>query len=125
MTPLRPRATERPDAAPAPRLVTKKDVSNVDLAWTTGEDPHPAAQADALGATVIAYLITGPLLFGGIGWLLDAWLGTGAFLPLGVVGGMVLSLYTIWLRYGTTQAPTIERGDATQTGAEPQNEENQ
>ncbi|KAB7746602.1 hypothetical protein GA707_01125 [Nostocoides sp. F2B08] len=55
-----------------------------------------------MGSTIIAYLVTGPALFGGLGWLLDRWLGTGFFTPVGVVGGMALSLYTIWLRYGRT-----------------------
>ena len=87
--------------------------------------PHPAAGADALGATVLAYLITGPLLFGGLGWLADRWLGTTFLVALGAVVGMALSLYTIWLRYGTSQAPTPARGESALPGAEPQNEENQ
>jgi hypothetical protein len=48
-----------------------------------------------------AYLLTGPLTFGGIGWLIDRWAGTGWLLPVGIVGGMALSLYLIWFRYGT------------------------
>ena len=48
-----------------------------------------------------AYLITGPFTFGGIGWLIDRWAGTGLLVPLGIVGGMALSLYLIWFRYGT------------------------
>ena len=40
--------------------------------------------------------------FGGIGWLLDRFLGTGFLVPLGVVGGMALSIYLIWFRYGRT-----------------------
>lgn len=51
---------------------------------------------------VIAYLLAGPAGFGVLGWLLDRWLGTVWFLPLGVVLGMVLSMYVIWLRYGKT-----------------------
>lgn len=74
---------------------------------TSGSDdderaPNPSFQADAMGATMIAYLVTGPALFGGIGWLIDEMLGLGVFTPIGVVTGMALSLYTIWLRYGRT-----------------------
>ena len=65
-------------------------------------DPNPATQADAMGATVIAYLITGPIVFGGLGWLLATWTDLTFFIPLGMLGGMALSLYTIWLRYGRT-----------------------
>jgi ATP synthase protein I len=67
-----------------------------------GTEPHVpgvARQTD-LGNAVIAYLLGGPLTFGGIGWLLDLALGTSFLLPVGVVVGMVLSLYVIWLRYG-------------------------
>ncbi|PRY62909.1 hypothetical protein BCF74_103116 [Knoellia remsis] len=66
------------------------------------EKPSATARADALGATVIAYLITGPALFGAIGWGLDRLLGTGFLVVVGILVGMGLSLYTIWLRYGTS-----------------------
>jgi F0F1-type ATP synthase assembly protein I len=57
--------------------------------------------ADQTSASVIAYLVTGPALFGGLGWLLDRWLGTGFIVLLGMLAGMAMSLYVIWLRYGT------------------------
>ena len=60
------------------------------------------ARADALGATVIAYLLTGPAVFGAIGWGLDTLLGTGFLVVVGILAGMALSLYVIWLRYGTS-----------------------
>lgn len=74
---------------------------------TSGSDDdervaNPSFQADAMGYTMIAYLLTGPALFGGLGWLLDSWLGLSVFTPIGIVVGMALSLYTIWLRYGRT-----------------------
>jgi F0F1-type ATP synthase assembly protein I len=62
--------------------------------------PPMAREADAAWRAV-AYLITGPFTFGGIGWLIDRWAGTGVLVPLGIVGGMALSLYLIWFRYGT------------------------
>jgi hypothetical protein len=51
----------------------------------------------------VSYLISGPVLFGGVGWALDHWLGTHFFVPAGIVGGMALSLYLVWFRYGTQQ----------------------
>ena len=57
--------------------------------------------ADQTSASIIAYLITGPAVFGGLGVLLDRWLGTSFIVVLGLLGGMALSLYVIWLRYGT------------------------
>ncbi len=49
----------------------------------------------------VSYLISGPVLFGGIGWALDRWLGTSWLVAVGILGGMALSLYLIWFRYGT------------------------
>jgi ATP synthase protein I len=66
---------------------------------TEAHVPGVARQTD-LGNAVIAYLIAGPMTFGGLGWLLDRVLDTRFLLPVGVVLGMVLSLYVIWLRYG-------------------------
>jgi len=64
--------------------------------------PSPSSQADAMGATIIASLITGPAVFGALGWLLAQWLELRLLIPLGVLIGMALSLYTVWLRYGRT-----------------------
>ena len=50
---------------------------------------------------VVGYLVAGPLVYGGIGWALDHWLGTAFLLPVGIVGGVALSLYLIWFRYGS------------------------
>lgn len=60
-----------------------------------------ARQTDAANA-VLGYLLAGPLGFGALGFLGDHLLGTWFLLPVGVVAGMVLSMYVIWLRYGKT-----------------------
>lgn len=60
----------------------------------------PGREADRAWRS-FAYLLSGPLVYGGLGWLADRWLGTGFLLPVGLVGGMALSLYLIWFRYGT------------------------
>ena len=114
-----------------PRFVTKALPSAEDSAAQAARyrhdpsAPHPAAASDAMAATVLAHLITGPILYGAIGWLLDRWLGTSFLVIVGVVGGMALSLYVIWLRYGTSQAPHTDRAQASTLGAQPHNEENQ
>jgi hypothetical protein len=61
---------------------------------------RPGAEANRAWRS-FSYLLAGPLVYGGIGWLLDRWLGTAFLLPVGIVGGMALSLYLIWFRYGT------------------------
>jgi F0F1-type ATP synthase assembly protein I len=68
------------------------------------DDAHgPAAPVgEAAAWTVLAYLISGPLLYGGLGWLADRWLGTEpVFVLVGVMGGMALALYVVWVRYGS------------------------
>lgn len=112
----------RPDA---PRLVTKKptDPSATSRYAVDPTRPNPIVAADAMGSTVLAHLITGPVLFGGLGWLLDRWLGTTGFVALGLLLGMGLSLYIIWLRYGTSQAPTTDHPDGSTRAAAPHNEE--
>lgn len=56
--------------------------------------------AQSLATSVTAYLISGPVVFGGVGRGLDNWLGTRLFTLIGLLTGMALSLYVIWLRYG-------------------------
>jgi len=63
---------------------------------------HPRLE-EAHMWNVVSYLISGPVLFGGIGWALDRWLGTAFFVPFGILAGMAVSLYLVWVRYGTQQ----------------------
>lgn len=64
------------------------------------DDGRSAGEADQAWRS-FAYLLSGPLVYGGLGWLADRWLGTSFLLPGGLVAGMALSLYLIWFRYGT------------------------
>jgi ATP synthase protein I len=52
------------------------------------------------GWTVLSYLISGLLLWGGVGWLLDRWLGTSFLLPTGLLVGITAALYLVYIRYG-------------------------
>ncbi|WP_214413546.1 AtpZ/AtpI family protein [Sphaerisporangium fuscum] len=45
-------------------------------------------------------LLAGMLVWGGIGWLLDRWLGVGAFFPIGIILGVVLAVYLVYVKYG-------------------------
>ena len=63
---------------------------------------HPRLE-EARMWNVVSYLISGPVMFGGIGWALDRWLGYGFFVPVGILAGMAVSLYLVWFRYGTQQ----------------------
>lgn len=59
-------------------------------------DDGPSAD----GWAVLSYLLTGILLWGGLGWLGDELLGITFLLPVGMVLGFALAIYTIYVRYG-------------------------
>jgi F0F1-type ATP synthase assembly protein I len=91
---------------PLPRHGGPDEPDRVEPAPSEPKPDNPVLEAgkfasDQTSASVIAYLVTGPALFGGLGWLLDRWLGTGFFVLVGMLAGMAMSLYVIWLRYGT------------------------
>lgn len=50
--------------------------------------------------TIVGYLLSGLLIWGGIGWGLDSWLGTNFLVVIGMLVGLVASLSLIWLRFG-------------------------
>lgn len=56
--------------------------------------PHPAE-----AWTALSYLLSGIFLYGGIGWGLDALLGTGFLLLIGLLFGAATSMYLIYVRY--------------------------
>jgi hypothetical protein len=60
-----------------------------------GSTPPPGDAWNAL-----SFLITGLLLFGGVGWGLDTLLGTRWLLPIGLLIGGSAAVYLIYLRYG-------------------------
>jgi F0F1-type ATP synthase assembly protein I len=66
-----------------------------------GDDERPRLE-EARMWSAMSYLISGPVLFGGIGFGLDRWWGTSWLVAVGILGGMALSLYLVWFRYGTS-----------------------
>jgi ATP synthase protein I len=66
------------------------------------KDPNASWSANPSNEvwSIISYLLGGMIVWGGAGWLLDAWLGTGVFLPGGLLLGAGAALYLIWVRYG-------------------------
>jgi F0F1-type ATP synthase assembly protein I len=53
---------------------------------------------------VVSYLLGGVILYGGIGWLIDLWLGTRGFVAVGIVGGAAAGVAIVWLRYGRSRS---------------------
>jgi F0F1-type ATP synthase assembly protein I len=73
----------------------------------TGKSEQPRrrsyglVEGEQVAWSVMATLIAGPVLYGVVGWGIDALVGTSrVFLALGVVVGFVLSTYIVYARYG-------------------------
>jgi ATP synthase protein I len=64
------------------------------------EDPKPPPDTSADGWRVLSYLIGGIVVYGGIGFGLDRWLGTQFLLPVGIVLGAGLTILLLHFRYG-------------------------
>jgi F0F1-type ATP synthase assembly protein I len=70
------------------------------------DDPMPPGAPSAPryvdrddGWTLAAELLTATFLWGGVGWLLDRWLGSGPVLmAIGFVLGNALGVYLLWVR---------------------------
>jgi F0F1-type ATP synthase assembly protein I len=83
-----------------------------------GQDHRPQPRHDAAADTgawdIVAYLLSGMLLWGGAGWLLDHWLGLRVFLPVGLLFGTGLALYLVYVRFGRApDPPEDDTGDPT------------
>jgi ATP synthase protein I len=60
--------------------------------------PRSTATANAAWS-IVSYLMSGILVWGGVGWLLDRWRGGGpVFLPIGVLVGVAASTYLVHVR---------------------------
>ena len=49
-------------------------------------------------------MLSGLILYGGIGWVLDRWWGTSFALPVGILLGAGLSFWSMWFRYGVDRS---------------------
>lgn len=50
--------------------------------------------------SIVGYLLSGLIIWGGIGFGVDRWLGTNYFLLVGMLLGAGAALYLVWLRFG-------------------------
>ncbi len=50
--------------------------------------------------SIVGYLLSGLIIWGGIGWGFDQWFGTNYFLLVGMLLGAGASIYLVWLRFG-------------------------
>ena len=55
------------------------------------------------GYRILSIMSAGLLAYGGLGWLLDRWLGTAWLLPTGLIVGIGLSIYLVVVKFGRSQ----------------------
>jgi ATP synthase protein I len=66
--------------------------------------PGAGSRGPNPGVTITSLLLSGMLFYGGVGWLVDRWVGTEqVFLPIGIVLGLVAALYLVYVRFGRDQ----------------------
>ncbi|MQY06833.1 AtpZ/AtpI family protein [Actinomadura macrotermitis] len=63
------------------------------------EDSDHRGFANAAWA-IPSYILSGMAVYGGLGKLLDHWLGTSALFPIGILVGLALAIYLVFHRYG-------------------------
>ena len=64
---------------------------------------HPSLQpqGESVAWSAMGSLLAGPIVWGGVGYLLDQWLDTCRLLmAVGVVVGSLTSFYIVYLRFG-------------------------
>lgn len=69
--------------------------------------------------TALSCLIAGVLVWGGLGWLADHYLGTSFLLPIGIVLGAGLGCYMIIARFGGLSARSTSSAVPTPVAGNP------
>jgi ATP synthase protein I len=65
------------------------------------EQPRKPGGGSDIVWSIIGTLVAGVLAWGGIGWLLDRWLGTEYLVAVGILIGAAGAFYLIIKRYGS------------------------
>ncbi|MBO3142129.1 hypothetical protein [Dermatophilus congolensis] len=87
------------------RYVPPSQRRNTDWNALAQTEKNTSDNASNAASRLVAYLIAGPVVYGGLGYLIDIWLGTRFGIAVGTLLGLGLSLYIVWLRYGGSQSP--------------------
>ncbi|HET6626448.1 MAG TPA: AtpZ/AtpI family protein [Nocardioidaceae bacterium] len=70
---------------------------------------------------VFGYLVSGVLIYGVLGWLVDQWLGTSFMVGVGIVLGAGLGTYMTWARFG--HPASAPQKDPSTTDRRPEQEQ--
>lgn len=48
--------------------------------------------------------MSGMAVWGGAGWLLDQWLDTRVFFPVGIILGVAVAIYVVTVKFGAVES---------------------
>ena len=54
-------------------------------------------------------MLSGIIVWGGVGWLLDRWLETRVFTLVGTLLGLTVAIYLVVVKYGAVGPPPADR----------------
>ncbi len=72
------------------------------------EPDRPPSGAD-IGWGITGTLLSGIIVWGGAGVLLDRWLETRFFILVGVILGLTVAIYLVVVKYGAVEPPPAGR----------------
>jgi ATP synthase protein I len=70
------------------------------LPAVTEKKPPSGDGGQNLGMTVFSYLLSGMVVYGGLGWLISRWTGVSLIFPLGMLFGLAVTIGWVIYRYG-------------------------
>jgi len=68
-----------------------------------------------MGWGITGTMLSGIIVWGGVGWLLDRWLETRVFILVGTILGLTVAIYLIVVKYGAVSPPPADRRTAHTT----------
>ena len=83
---------------------------------TADAERHPSG-AD-VGWGITGTMLSGMLVWGGVGWLFDRWLETRVFTLVGVLLGLGVAIYLVVVKYGAVEPPPGGRPTSTTRGGQ-------
>ena len=64
-------------------------------------------------------MLSGIIVWGGVGWLLDRWLETRVFTLVGTLLGLTVAIYLVVVKYGVLDQPPAGKGPTRTTRSRP------
>ena len=72
-----------------------------------------------MGWNITGTMLSGIIVWGGVGWVVDRWLETRIFTLVGTILGLTVAIYLIVVKYGAVdQHPAARRPTGTTAGGQ-------